>query len=58
MKTSLILLAATALLSSSVSAEKMAFTYTLNPLMNICFLQNIAENIQGKHSKDPSDLGE
>ena len=30
------------------SAEDMKFTYQLGPVQNICFLQNIAENIQGK----------
>ena len=30
------------------SAEELKFVYNLPPMQNICFLQNIAENIQGK----------
>ena len=34
-----------ALTTLLASAEDMRFTYTLAPVQNICFLQNIAENI-------------
>lgn len=34
--------------TTSVLAEEMKFGYTLGGAQNICFLQNIAENIQGK----------
>lgn len=40
-----------AVLSALVGAEEMKFGYTLPGQQNICFLQNIAENIQGKKWK-------
>ena len=45
---SLVIVAAAALTSLVVSAEDLKFVYSLGPMQNICFLQNIAENIQGK----------
>ena len=45
---SLLIVAAAALTSLVVSAEDLKFVYSLGPMQNICFLQNIAENIQGK----------
>ena len=39
---------ALASLAALASAEELKFVYTLPPMQNICFLQNIAENIQGK----------
>ena len=45
---------AVAVLSMMISglaiAEEMKFGYSLGGNQNICFLQNIAENIQGKTS--------
>ncbi len=32
-------------------AEEMKFNYSLGPMQNICFIENIAENIQGKIEK-------
>ncbi|TNV76353.1 hypothetical protein FGO68_gene5453 [Halteria grandinella] len=46
MKSRLSLLSLLACCTSVALAEKLNFQYTLSPLMNICFLQNIAENIQ------------
>ena len=37
------------LLSHFALAEEMKFSYQLPNSQNICFLQNIAENIQGKY---------
>ena len=39
---------ALASLAALAAAEEMKFVYNLPPMQNICFLQNIAENIQGK----------
>ncbi len=38
------------LLIGRTHGEEMKFSYQLGPSQNICFLQNIAENIQGKAS--------
>jgi hypothetical protein len=44
----LLLLSLAVFTSSIVRAEELKFQYTLGSAANICFLQNIAENIQGK----------
>lgn len=42
-----LLLVAVGLLAATTLAEEMKFQYSLPGNQNICFLQNIAENIQG-----------
>jgi len=36
------------MLCSSILCEEMKFSYSLPDRQNICFFQNLAENIQGK----------
>ncbi len=44
------------IISGLAMAEEMKFGYSLGGNQNICFLQNIAENIQGKTIHTVSNL--